>query len=93
MILDFSELKRIMKREVVDRLDHALILPTDIDIGALEKLGESFSKVVVVDYQPTSENLLIDFAERIRHALPEGVRLHSMKLRETATSYAEWFAE
>ncbi|NQV03322.1 MAG: 6-carboxytetrahydropterin synthase QueD [Bacteroidia bacterium] len=93
MIMDFSELKHIMKQEVIDRMDHALILPSDIDIEEMKKLGETFSNVVVVDYQPTSENLLVDFAERIQRALPTGVKLFSMKLRETATSYAEWFAE
>jgi len=93
MIMDFSELKKIMKSEVIDRMDHALILPSDLDIGELKKMGETFSKVIVVDYQPTSENLLVEFANRIKVALPEGVKLHSMKLRETATSYAEWFAE
>ena len=93
MIIDFSELKHIMKQEVINRMDHALILPSDLDIGELNKLGETFSKVIVVDYQPTSENLLLDFAERIQRALPAGVTLFSMKLRETATSYAEWIAE
>ncbi|MBE0646933.1 MAG: 6-carboxytetrahydropterin synthase QueD [Bacteroidales bacterium] len=93
MIMDFSELKTIMKAEVIDRMDHALILPSDLDISELKKLGETFSKVIVVDYQPTSENLLSDFAERISKALPDEVKLHSMKLRETATSYAEWYAD
>lgn len=93
MIMDFSELKKIMMKEVIERMDHALILPSDLDITDLSKMGETFSKVIVVDYQPTSENLLIDFAERISPALPKGVTLHSMKLRETATSYAEWFSE
>ncbi|MFC2101577.1 6-carboxytetrahydropterin synthase QueD [Bacteroidota bacterium] len=93
MIMDFSELKKIMKSEVIDKMDHALILPSNLDIGELKKMGDTFSKVVVVDYQPTSENLLVDFAERITNVLPEGVKLHSMKLRETATSYAQWFAE
>ncbi|MBN1198805.1 MAG: 6-carboxytetrahydropterin synthase QueD [Bacteroidales bacterium] len=92
MVMDFSELKKIMKTEVIDRMDHALILPSDLDISELKKMGETFSKIIVVDYQPTTENLLVDFAERINKALPEGVKLHSMKLRETATSYAEWFA-
>jgi len=91
--MDFSELKKIMKSEVIDQMDHALILPSDLDTSELIKMGETFSKVIVVDYQPTSENLLIDFAERINRALPVGVKLHSMKLRETATSYAEWFAD
>lgn len=93
MIMDFSELKTIMKSEVIDRMDHALILPSDLQMEELNKMGETFSKVILVDYQPTSENLLIDFAERISGALPEGVKLHSLRLRETATSYAEWFAE
>ncbi|MFH1161149.1 MAG: 6-carboxytetrahydropterin synthase [bacterium] len=93
MILDFSELKNIMKREVIDRMDHALILPSDLNLDELKKLGETFSNVILVDYQPTSENLLIDFAGRIQQALPPGVSLYSLKLRETETSYAEWFAE
>jgi len=92
MIMDFSDLKEIMKREVIDRMDHALVLPGDLNLDSLTTLGETFSKVLVVDYQPTSENLLLDFVARISQALPEGVILTSMKLRETATSYAEWFA-
>ncbi|MCK7531400.1 MAG: 6-carboxytetrahydropterin synthase [Marinilabiliales bacterium] len=43
-----------------------------------------------MDYQPTSENLLIDFASKIKGLLPEGVRLLSLRLQETANSFAEW---
>ncbi|MBN1199610.1 MAG: 6-carboxytetrahydropterin synthase [Bacteroidales bacterium] len=93
MIMDFSELKSIMKSRIIDPMDHALILPSDLDITGLHQLKETFSNIVVVDYQPTSENLLTDFAQRIASALPEGVRLFSLTLRETATSYAEWFAD
>jgi len=92
MVMDFSELKKIMKSEVIDRMDHALILPSDLDIRELQKMGEPFSKIIVVEYQPTTENLLADFAGRISKALPQGVTLFSLKLRETATSYAEWYA-
>ena len=93
MIIDFSELKRIMKTQVIDPLDHSLILPSDLPTDEMKKIGEAFSKIVVVDYQPTSENLLVDFANRIKPALPSGVKLYSMRLRETETSYAEWFDE
>ncbi|MEI7896682.1 MAG: 6-carboxytetrahydropterin synthase QueD, partial [bacterium] len=55
--------------------------------------GDPFTNVVLVPYQPTSENFLLDFAERIGKLLPAGVMLHSMRLRETANSYAEWFAD
>jgi 6-pyruvoyltetrahydropterin/6-carboxytetrahydropterin synthase len=36
--------------------------------------------------------MVIDFAEKIGKRLPENITLHSVRLQETATSYAEWFA-
>jgi 6-pyruvoyltetrahydropterin/6-carboxytetrahydropterin synthase len=92
MILDFSELKKLVKQAVIDEVDHALIIPSDLAASVLLPLRETYSKVVVVDYQPTSENLLVDFAGRIRKVLPPGVMLCYMKLRETESSFAEWFA-
>jgi 6-pyruvoyltetrahydropterin/6-carboxytetrahydropterin synthase len=56
-------------------------------------LKETFGNTVIVDYQPTCENLVADFALRIKKRLPAGITLHNLKLYETATSYAEWFAE
>ena len=47
--------------------------------------------VILVDYQPTSENMVIDFANRIKSRLPQGIELHSLKLQETETSFAEWY--
>ena len=37
--------------------------------------------------------MIVDFAERIKEALPENVSLHHLKLWETVTSYTEWYAE
>lgn len=50
------------------------------------------SHVILVDYQPTSENMVIDFANKIRRRLPKNINLFSLKLQETETSYAEWYA-
>jgi 6-pyruvoyltetrahydropterin/6-carboxytetrahydropterin synthase len=93
MVMDFSELKKIIKKSVIEPFDHSLILSTEYQDDEFIKSGEAFSNVVFVEYQPTSENLLVDFAARISRLLPFALRLHSLKLRETATSYAEWFAE
>jgi 6-pyruvoyltetrahydropterin/6-carboxytetrahydropterin synthase len=93
MIMDFSELKKIIKKSVIDPFDHALILSSDYPDDEFNISGEAFSNVILVEYQPTSENLLIDFAARIRRHLSDTVMLHSLRLRETSTSYAEWFAE
>lgn len=93
MIMDFGDLKKIVKKNIIDQFDHALILFNQDSVADLHALGEAFSNIVRVEYQPTSENMLQDFAQKIKRLLPEGVTLHSLKLRETANSYAEWFAE
>ena len=49
-------------------------------------------KVVMADYQPTIEEMVIDFASKISSKLPDDIGLHSLKLEETETSYSEWFA-
>ncbi len=94
MVMDFGVLKRIVGEEIVDRFDHALILrDSAANAPLLEALGVRFSNIRTVDYQPTCENMLADFAARISRRLPERVRLHSLRLHETATSYAEWHSE
>jgi len=93
MVMDFGDLKRVVNSEIVERLDHSFVLRDSEQNGELrEMLGTKFKKVVLVDYQPTCENMLADFAERLQRALPANVQLHSLRLHETATSYAEWFA-
>ena len=93
MVMDFGDLKRIVNSEIVDRLDHSFVLRNSAQNEELkEVLGAKFKKVVLVDYQPTCENMLADFAARLQNALPTNVELHSLRLHETATSYAEWFA-
>ncbi len=93
MVLDFGLLKRIVGEEIVSRFDHALVLRSNVDAELRRVLGERFGNVVTVDYQPTCEHMLADFARRLIRRLPAGVTLHALRLHETATSYAEWFAE
>jgi len=91
MVMDFSLLKGIVNRDVVNAFDHAVVLNTKDPLS--QQIKGSPTKINITQYQPTSENLLADFAGRIREALPPSVKLHSLKLRETATSYAEWFSD
>ena len=94
MVMDFGDLKRIVNGEIVDRLDHSFVLHNSEQNEELkEVLGAKFTKVVLVDYQPTCENMLADFAARLQRALPSEVELYALRLHETATSYAEWYAE
>ncbi len=92
MVMDFGDLKAIVKENIIDQFDHALILGRDFPSAELHKFEESAENIVYVDYQPTSENMLVDFAKRISLLLPPHVKLCSLRLRETNNSYAEWFA-
>lgn len=89
MVMDFGDLKQIVRKTIVEPFDHSLVLHRD---AAIEHDAEMFGRVIYVAYQPTSENMLIDFAEKLNSLLPGEVKLHSLRLYETATSYAEWFA-
>jgi 6-pyruvoyltetrahydropterin/6-carboxytetrahydropterin synthase len=93
MVMDFGELEKIIRKSVIDPFDHSFILNSDYPVEDFNRSGEAFSNVILVGYQPTSENLLIDIAGRIKNLLPSNARLHSLRLRETSTSFAEWFAE
>ena len=94
MVMDFGVLKRIVNDEIVSRFDHALVLKASEAGEELYRvLSARFGNIIRVNYQPTCENMLTDFAARIAARLPEGVRLHALRLHETATSFAEWFAD
>ena len=92
MVMDFNELKAIVK-PIIDQLDHATILNSKSPHKKWAEGNILFDKLVLVNYQPTCENMLIDIAQRIKKQLPSDVQLNHLKLQETATSYAEWFAE
>lgn len=94
MVLDFGDLKRIVKTEIIDIYDHSIVLNRNSDhLELANKISDFSHRIVMVEYQPTSEMMLIDFAKKIKAKLPDYVALHSLKLYETINSYAEWFAE
>lgn len=93
MVIDFSDLKKIVKEDIVDVFDHATVFNKNTPhVELARELQNRGHNVLLVDYQPTSEMMVIDFAQKIKNRLPENIQLHSLKLQETATSYAEWFA-
>lgn len=93
MVMDFGDLKKIVKETIVDPFDHATILNIDSPHKELAYVMEDKGlKVVRVQYQPTSEMMVIDFARKIKERLPKHLSLHHLILRETETCYAEWHA-
>mgnify|MGYP003483844750 FL=1 len=92
MVLDFGDLKNIVKIPIVEVFDHALVVPANKGFEDLRKFQET-DKYIEVPFQPTCENLTIYIANIIRSKLPDSVSLYSIRLYETPTSYAEWFAD
>lgn len=93
MVIDFGDLKKIVNEEIVDVFDHATVFNKN---SPHQELGDHLAKlghhILLVDYQPTTENMVIDFVTKINKRLTGDIKLHSLKLRETETSFAEWYA-
>ncbi|MBK8805298.1 MAG: 6-carboxytetrahydropterin synthase [Bacteroidales bacterium] len=92
MIIDFSQLKSIVKNNIVDIFDHSLILSNrhrnPNNISDFQEVG----KYIEFEGQATCENMVSYFAKVLIPILPKEVELFSIKLYETPTSFAEWFA-
>jgi 6-pyruvoyltetrahydropterin/6-carboxytetrahydropterin synthase len=93
MVIDFTDLKNIVRKEIVNVFDHSLVVSRSFAKAKMDIFTKAFGNTILVDYQPTCENLVLDFAGRISKRLPKGLNLHSLKLYETANSFAEWYAD
>ncbi|MCC7301325.1 MAG: 6-carboxytetrahydropterin synthase [Bacteroidia bacterium] len=89
MLIDFSELDRLIEGSVLALFDHALIL-NQSDPLALGNMVRSVEKVIVFPFQPTCENLVCEIARKLQPLLPSHVKLERLVLYETANASAEW---
>ena len=67
MVIDFGDLKKIVNQEIVDVFDHATVFNKNTPhVELAEELSDRGHNVLFVDYQPTSEMMVIDFAQKIQ---------------------------
>lgn len=92
MVMDFHDLKLLVKKHVVDEFDHSLMVNSRIPEESAEALMKTTDRIRIVNFQPTTENIITHIAEILMPLLPEGVKLFSIRLYETVTSFAEWYA-
>ncbi|MBQ9255081.1 MAG: 6-carboxytetrahydropterin synthase [Bacteroidales bacterium] len=88
MVMDFTDLKKIVKREILDIFDHSFVIEKSSPF--IDKVKDLDSNVQIVNFQPTCENLVVFFKKKIEEFLPNNVELCKIVLFETATSSAEW---
>lgn len=91
MVVDFGIIKKIVNELIINKYDHALVLNDKMKIDF--STFDFMQKLILVPFQPTCENLLLHYADLIKAQLPSNILLHSLFLRETPTSFAEWFAD
>ena len=89
MVMDFGIIKQVVEERIVSVFDHALVLPRRDSDSRPFSLDGYEARLVPVDFQPTTENLLMHFASLLDGHLPQGIRLYSLKLYETESSCAE----
>ncbi len=97
MVMDFSQLKRMVEDTIIAQVDHALVLDERMEPTLIAALRKINTKLVLTPFTPTSENMLLWFAQTLADAIagrPEWtarrLRLQKLRLYETATSFAEW---
>ncbi|AIQ41780.1 6-carboxytetrahydropterin synthase QueD [Paenibacillus sp. FSL R7-0297] len=86
-VVDFSDIKTIVKQLVVDRLDHAFLAMGNEPV--LETLTSTGSKVALLSFRTTAENMSAYIAYELKQA---SLPVYSVKLWETPTSWAEVLA-
>lgn len=91
MIIDFGDLKKIVNKHIVDEYDHVLLVNGDTPHAKYADVENGHSRIRLCKFQPSCENMLIDMVERIRKHLPNDIELLHAKLRETVSSYSEWY--
>jgi 6-pyruvoyltetrahydropterin/6-carboxytetrahydropterin synthase len=92
MLIDFTDFKKLVEKNIVNLWDHALMIHQNSDPVLLNALRKNYEKVVVVPYQPTTENMICELASIIKAILPDELTLFSLRLYETEKSFAEWYA-
>lgn len=90
MVIDFGDLKKIVKETILDTYDHALVLNENASYSKSEVISNEFEKVILAPYQPTCENLLLHFVSILNLLFKDDIKLVSVKLEETQSSFAEW---
>ena len=84
LVLDFHQLKQIVEKAIIEPFDHSMLLPIDSPITI-----EGPTKLIRTPFQPTTENLLLHFYKLLKDKFPQQVKLYSLRLAETESSYAE----
>jgi 6-pyruvoyltetrahydropterin/6-carboxytetrahydropterin synthase len=87
-VIDFKELKSIVKTHIIDYFDHQIIL-SEKYLASHPNLND-LENLAIWKVEPSAENIILFIKEKIEVCFGENVKLIKLKLYETADSFAEW---
>ena len=88
IVLDYYDLKKTAE-PIFDELDHSVLVWNE-DKELIEALQKINSRMVVVDFQTTAENICVYLLNKIKFAkLPANVTALKVRVFETENTYAE----
>lgn len=88
MIMDFGDLKDVVETHIVKHFDHALLLRRNAPLA--EEISGAYQNVLLLDFQPTCEQLTLHFTDILKKIITLPNSLYSVRLYETPTSWCEW---
>lgn len=93
MVVDFSEVKELMREYIDAKYDHKFLISKDDPILS-DLLGIVFDgadSIITVPYNPTAENIALDIFQSISGELPRerGISLKKVRVWETPSGFAE----
>lgn len=91
MVMDFDDLRALVRKTVLDRWDHATLLWSEDPLAAaIERVqDEAPERVVRLAGNPTAETLTQEAWQAISQSLPPGIRLERVAIRETPACFSE----
>ena len=92
MVIDFADIKKVAQKFIQEELDHSFMV-WDRDHELLEFFKSSQGhKPVIVPFTPTAENVAAYIFNKLKDKFTDvfktGLKLQSVKLWETPSSYA-----
>lgn len=92
VVMDFRELKELISSTIIDKYDHSFVLFKNKKNEEIKRRFASLEiqNIILLPFQPTTENLLVHFVSCFQESLPSHITLEKLRLQETKNSYAEW---
>lgn len=90
MVMDYSDLKKIVKDEIITKLDHAFMF--DATNARESKLAKTLQEMQLKTYALNTRTTAEAIAKHIYHTLKQvGLKVDKVKIWETGSSYCEYY--